>query len=142
MIKELENGKWLVDVSLGTDPITGERIRPRREVSTKKEAEELEAEIKNKYKQNHRVLKEKIEFLDLLEIFYEHSEAAHKGTYPENMTYSINKHILPYFKKSILQSIRKKDILNFRKHLQSKTDKEKKLSNKTINNIMTILNQI
>ncbi|MDR4994440.1 site-specific integrase [Bacillus altitudinis] len=142
MIKELENGKWLVDVSLGTDPITGERIRPRREVTTKKEAEELEAEIKSKYKQNHWVRKEKIEFHDLLQLFYEHSEAAHKGTYPENMTYSINKHILPYFQKSILQNIRKKDILNFRKYLQSKTDKEKKLSNKTINNIMTILNQI
>lgn len=142
MIKELDNGQWLVDVSLGIDPITGERIRTRRKVLTEKEAQDLEVRIKSEYEKDHFVQKEKMEFCDLLNLFYEYSEAAHKGTYPENMMYSINKHILPYFKKSILQRIRKKDILNFRKHLQSKTEKEKKLSNKTINNIMTILNQI
>ncbi|QOH65214.1 site-specific integrase [Bacillus amyloliquefaciens] len=137
-VKKLKDGTWQVDVSFGFDPITGERIRTRPIAKTKKEALALEANLRKEYEDIRARNKNAVGFSTLTSYYLKTCKIDSKPNYFQNQEYLINKHIADYFKKSDLQKISHREIINYRQHLIDLNT----LSNKSINNIMATLSKI
>lgn len=136
-IKQKKDGKFLVDVSAGTNPITGKPRRFRPTVDTKKQAEDLEYQLIQKYNRGQEYIVRDLNFEALTEIYLDDCKLHGKPAYHENQTLLIKKHLTPYFIKSNIPKITKEDIKEFQQHLINSG-----LNNKTINNIMITLNSI
>ncbi|CAI8857336.1 tyrosine-type recombinase/integrase [Bacillus sonorensis] len=142
-IKKIKSGKYKIDVSLGTDPITGERIRKRPSAPTKKEAEALEAILRSKHKSKEWISKKEISFPELIELYLNECKLSNKPGYHNIQSYTIDKHIRDYFKKADIKRITHNEIIDFRKALIDKEQSNgKKLSNKSINNLLATLSQL
>ncbi|MFD1387532.1 tyrosine-type recombinase/integrase [Oceanobacillus oncorhynchi subsp. oncorhynchi] len=136
-IKPKEDGKFIVDVSAGTDPITGKQRRFRPTVDTKEQAEDLEYQLIQKYNRGNEYIVRDLNFQALTTIYLEDCKLHGKPAYHENQTHLINKHLTPYFIKSNIPKITKEDIKEFQQHLINSG-----LNNKTINNIMITVSSI
>lgn len=136
-IKKMPNGKYKVDISIGFDPITGARRRKTKIATTKKEAEEIYYRIKSKYRNGELDYGKNTNFKYLIAVYFNHMEQHLKEVTVHNRTLSINKHIVPYFKNSLVNKITYTEITNFRQHL---INQDLKIS--TINQLMVILHNI
>lgn len=105
--KNIENGSYAIDLSLGYNSITGKRVRTTRTgINTEREAKEL---LKNLEKQ--KKIKQNIEydylFEDLLKEYYDwclYSDKEHKNTVDKKRGIFKN-HIVPFFGKIKLTKI-------------------------------------
>ncbi|AKL75091.1 tyrosine-type recombinase/integrase [Bacillus velezensis] len=136
-IKKTKSGKYKVDVSLGNDPITGKRIRKRPTAPTKKDALTLEANFRSKHASKDWIRNKKISFPELIELYLDECKTSSKPGYHSVQLYTINKHIRDYFEHADIKRITHNEIIEFRKHLI-----EKKLSNKSVNNLLATLSQL
>ncbi|MFB8733934.1 hypothetical protein ACEQPO_08320 [Bacillus sp. SL00103] len=136
-IKKMSNGKYKVDISVGFDPITGARRRKTKIASTKNEAEEIYYRIKSKYRNGELDYGRIQKFKYLLALYFNHMEQNLKEVTVHNRTLSINKHIAPFFKDSLVNKITYTEITNFRQHLINQN-----LKVSTINQLMVILHNI
>ncbi|HCC6682595.1 TPA: hypothetical protein ACSPFR_000679 [Enterococcus faecium] len=70
MIKKIDNG-YLLDVSLGIDPITKKQRRKRVKIGTKKEAQYLETKFLKLYHENKMTTQLDISLIDIFDIYEE-----------------------------------------------------------------------
>lgn len=136
-VKKLDKKRYLADVSLGTDPLTGERRRTTKVFSSKKEAEKFEEELKEMYKNNRVVGERKLSFPTIANMYLEECKLHGKPGYYKNQEYLIQKHIIPEFENSDLPSVTSREIKNFQKKII-----DSGLSNKSINNILITLKNV
>lgn len=97
---------YFIDLSLGTDPVTGKRQRTtRRGFKTKKEALAVENQIKNDYYKGVHVYNQKTLFGDFYEEYFEwYKTQVRENTYVSRRSLS-DKHILPHFSNFRLSQI-------------------------------------
>ncbi|MFK3937952.1 tyrosine-type recombinase/integrase [Alkalihalobacillus sp. NPDC078783] len=136
-IKQLDNGKFKVDVSLGEDPVTGNRRRKIRVFDSRKEAEAYEDELYHVYNTKQIFGERKLSFEFVKNIYLEDRKVHTKQNTSSMTQYVVEKHITPYFIDSNLRSLTVGDIRKFQLKLI-----ESGMANKTINNIMVILKGI
>lgn len=136
-VKKLDKKRYLADVSLGTDPLTGERRRKTKVFPSRNAAEKFEEELKEMYKNNKIVGERKLSFPTIANLYLEDCKLHGKPGYYKNQKYLINKHLMEDFENSDLISVTSREI----------KDKQKKLidsglSNKSINNILITLSNV
>ncbi|WP_144559676.1 tyrosine-type recombinase/integrase [Shouchella miscanthi] len=137
MVRKLGNKRYSADISLGKDPLTGERRRRQRIFSSKKEAEMYEEEQREMYRLNRVVGERKLKFPVIVKLYLEHCKLHGKPSYYANQRYLINKHIIGYFENSDFIAITTRDIKNYQQKLI-----DTGLVNKSINNVMITLKNI
>ncbi|WP_368400707.1 tyrosine-type recombinase/integrase [Streptococcus anginosus] len=145
-IRKGKDGKWIVDISNGFDPITLKQRRlVRKGYKTKKEATEAEHYLRS-VELKERFYGAKITIHILYELLKEEDTINHrKASYINTQDNNYNKHIKDYF--SMVDNVGKltyEDIYQFREHLRQKVAKnsDKPLSTNTINKIMILLKKI
>ena len=136
-IKPLENGKFQVDVSLGDDPITGNRRRKIKVFNSRKEAELYEDELYHVYNTKQIFGERKLSFEFVKNLYLEDCKIHTKQNTFSMTQYVVEKHITPYFYDSNLRSITVADIRKYQLGLIGS-----EMENKSINNIMIILKGI
>lgn len=134
-----KNGKYEVDVSHGTDPITGRRVRKKKTgIATLAEAKLVESELRQTNTTKLLKERESISFEQLAEIFFEQTKYDHKPSYNYSKRTNFESHLLPYFKKADIRNISRSHIREFREELINNS----KLGNNTINKIILLLKKI
>ncbi|UJL47082.1 site-specific integrase [Virgibacillus sp. NKC19-16] len=133
-IKKIKNGRYKVDISIGSDPITGKRRRLTRTVSSKKQAEDVYYQLTQKYNRGQMLSIRDLSFDIIAELYLEDCKLHKKPNYYQNQQYLIHKHIAKNFKKSNLKKVTANDIRDYQQRLINSG-----LSNKSINNIMICL---
>ncbi|WP_227002640.1 phage integrase SAM-like domain-containing protein [Salicibibacter kimchii] len=137
MIYKRENGKYRIQIDLGISAITGKRKRISKTAETKKEAKRLHRKLEDQYINKNSISDKNLSFTAIKNLYMEEYELHHKSDYHQIKNYSIDKHILPYFKKCNLKKVTSDDIREFQQFLI-----DSGLQNKTINNNMIILSEI
>lgn len=106
----------------------------RNEIITKQRLGEEPPLIAN------RKQKTSVKFTQLADSYF---ETRKEGKGKQSDISSCNKHLIPYFNKKNIETLQKEDIKQFIKHLKGKTNVYgTQLSNKTINNILTLFTSI
>lgn len=114
--RKLSNGKWSFTIDVGRDPITGKRKQITRSgFSLKKEAIEAAAEIAREYKEKQAT---SLTFEGLYDLWNKGADA--KESTLSQRDYIVKAHILPYFSKKKIESIKPLDVDNFIKSLKKK----------------------
>lgn len=145
-ITKTTNGTYQIDISAGYSPVTGKQKRIKRKgFKTKKEALQAEQEIRlvefheNRYGTTitlhslYQLLKKE----DMLN--------NRKVSYINTQDNNYNRHIRPYFNEVDVTKLTYADIYEFRESLKQKShkrEKDKGLSNNTINKILILLKKI
>ena len=120
-IRKTQNGTYTVDLSLGTDRLTGNRIRrTKRGFLTLKEAKEYETnQLSLFYQRKRGISSQTIE-----EITHEYMEFCRhqlKRTSLDKKERTFRLHILPVLGKTRIDQFNKKDALAFKQYLMKKT---------------------
>ncbi|KRN83828.1 hypothetical protein IV75_GL000993 [Carnobacterium maltaromaticum] len=140
VIRKDKNGKYMVDVSNGFDPITNKQKRfQKKNISTKEEAIQIEMNARL-FKLNDISKSDNLTIDNLFNLMLkENIKEDVKQSYVSSQQYNFKAHIQPYFEHSTIKKVQRDDIIKFRDYLQSN---EKKLSNNTVNKIMILLKKI
>lgn len=143
-IRKEKNGTYTVDINL---TINRKYVRTRKKgIKSKKEAQELEAKIRNDKefnpKKELKTFKEiYLKYIDYCKIEIEKGNM--RTTTIDSKKSIFDTHILPFFNKTLIENITKEDILNFQKEL-SKTknvrNSNQNLANGTLRKIYKQLN--
>ncbi|MCT1577315.1 tyrosine-type recombinase/integrase [Oceanobacillus kimchii] len=133
-IRKLNDGRFQADVSLGINPLTNKRRRKKKTFKHKKDAEDWISKTKQLYKSQQVIGERQLDFITLKDLYLEESKLHHKPNYYKIQEYTINKHITPAFKNSIIKKITPTEIREYQSKLI-----DTGLSYKSINNIMIIL---
>ncbi|WP_017795716.1 tyrosine-type recombinase/integrase [Oceanobacillus kimchii] len=136
-IRKLNDGRFFADISIGIDPLTSKRRRKRKIFKNKKDAEEWISKTKQLYKSQQFISDRHLDFSTVKDFYLEESKLHHKPNYYKIQEYTINKHIIPTFKNSIIKKVTPTDIRQYQSKLI-----DDGLSYKSINNIMIILKKI
>jgi len=70
-IRKLDNGKWYVEVYLGTDPVTGKKIRKTKTFNKQKDAKDWEREIIQSYKTGELNINKSMSVGEYLDYWYD-----------------------------------------------------------------------
>lgn len=70
-VRKLENGKWYAEVYLGTDPITGKKIRKTKTFNKQKDAKDWEREIIQSYKTGELNINKSMSVGEYLDYWYD-----------------------------------------------------------------------
>lgn len=115
--KKREDGLWDLDMSLGTDTMTGKRIRiTRRGFKTKKEATEAASKIRQEHANGHVVISQLTVAGFVPEFLQWYKQQVKQHTY-ETRERAIKAHVLPYFGDKLINKISVTDIHNWQQHL-------------------------
>ncbi|MEY8749646.1 tyrosine-type recombinase/integrase [Alkalicoccobacillus gibsonii] len=136
-IKKNKNGKYQVDISIGTDPITGKRRRLTRTASSKKEAEDVYYQLTQKYNRGQTLLIRDLNFETICELYLEDCKLHGKPNYYQNQLYLIRKHMANHFRNCNFKKVTVNDIKDYQRLLM-----DSGLSNKSVNNIMISLKRV
>lgn len=136
-IKKTNNGRYKIDISIGTDPITGKRRRLTRSASTKKEAEDVYYQLTQKYNRGQALSIRNLSFDTVTDLYLEECKLHSKPNYYQNQKYLIQKHMRECFKNSNLKKVTANDIREYQQRLINSG-----LSNKSVNNIMITLKRV
>ncbi|EMF0535483.1 site-specific integrase [Enterococcus hirae] len=142
MIKKIDNG-YLLDVSLGIDPITKKQRRKRVKVGTKKEAQHLETKFLKLYHENKLPTQLDISLTDIFDIYEEKYTHNLKPSYKISQKRLFENYVKPYFNNVPLKLIKKNQIYEFQQSLKNqKPARKDHLSPKTINMILIHLTKL
>lgn len=70
-VRKLDNGKWYAEVYLGTDPVTGKKIRKTKTFEKQKDAKDWEREIIQSYKTGELNVNESMTVGEYLDYWYD-----------------------------------------------------------------------
>lgn len=70
-VRKLDNGKWYAEVYLGTDPITGKKIRKTKTFNKQKDAKDWEREIIQSYKTGELNINKSMSVGEYLDYWYD-----------------------------------------------------------------------
>ena len=138
MVVRKENSTWMVDVSFGTNTVTGKRNRIiKRNIPTRREALEIEQKARIQLKDTTFQIK-KVSIDMLYPLFEEENKKKqNKPSYIYSQQCNYNKHCYPYFKNADLKKLEVSDMEKFQLSLQ-----EKGLTSNTVNKIMLLMKKI
>lgn len=114
--RKLKNGKWGFTIDVGRDPVTGKRKQVTRSgFGLKKEAIEAAAEASKEFKEKQAT---SLTFEGVYDLWNKGAEG--KESTLSQREYIVRAHIIPYFKKMKIDSIKPLDVDNFIKSLKRK----------------------
>lgn len=133
--RDKKSRNWIIDLSLGTNIITGKRKRlVRKFIGTKNDALVLESEL------NQSLLKKRPNYDDIRieELFTtlmrEDVHNQKKPSYIQTQKHNYNRHLKEYFENATVVKLNYDHVFEFREYLSKKG-----LSNNTVNKIMILL---
>ncbi|MGK0552022.1 tyrosine-type recombinase/integrase [Enterococcus faecalis] len=131
--KDKDKGTWIIDITNGKDPITGEPNRIiKRNIPTCKEAIELENHLRVTQLGDNSFDSSVTTMAMLYELMTEEDKQKHrKESYMATQEYNYNKHIKGDFKKAKIKKLTHRELDRFRSSLS-----DKGLSNNTVNKLM------
>lgn len=143
-IKKENDGTYMVDVSFGTH--NGKRIRKRKKgIKTKKEAQEIEAKMRNNDTFENKIINYKFNEI-YLKYINDCKIEIEKGNMRKSTLDSkiciFEKHIVPYFKNYFINKIYKTDILNFQQKISQKKNLRNSKQNLSIGTLRKIYKQL
>ncbi|GIN98938.1 site-specific integrase [Siminovitchia terrae] len=122
--------RWLVQISLGKDPMTGKyKSTTRRGFKTKKEAEVAAREILTKHSRGTFLTQNKTTFEEVFNEWIVSEGKRLKQSTINSKTGKFKKHILPYFSKLHIQKISSNHCQDFIDQLSSKISSFKEYGN-------------
>ncbi|GIN22789.1 MAG TPA: site-specific integrase [Bacillus bacterium] len=122
--------RWLVQISLGKDPITGKyKSTTRRGFKTKKEAEAAARAILTQHSRGTFITENKITFEEVYNEWMLSEERRLKPSTMHSKAMKFKKHILPYFSKLYIQKISAEYCQDFIDQLSSKINSFKEYGN-------------
>ena len=149
--KDKKKRTWIVDMTIGTNIVTGKRKRlVRKGFLTKVEAEKIENKLYQEI-YSDKPAYDHIRIQELFNTLYDHiriqelfntlvsedTNNQRKPSYIQTQKHNFNRHIKEYFKNSIITQLKYEHVFEFREHLC-----EKEISNNTVNKIMILFKRI
>ncbi|XMB87052.1 tyrosine-type recombinase/integrase [Mycoplasmatota bacterium WC44] len=119
-ISKMKDGRFKVDISVGTNPLTNKRIRIRQTgFKTKREAKEFEVAQLQLYssKRNYTLTKK---YEDVLDEYLTYVQDNFKPSTHHDKVTTFNKHINIYFKGKLLEKITIHDLKVLRQEISKK----------------------
>ncbi|MFD1464986.1 tyrosine-type recombinase/integrase [Lapidilactobacillus mulanensis] len=138
--------QYIVDVSLGINPVTGKQKRKRvYSIDTKKQAEKIEKKIKSLYSDGNIRVESSDDFTHLSQRYFADFTENNKPSYLAMQQQYYRNHILPYFKDVDIKKVTPSIIKEYQQSLLKKEKLQRTgelLSPNTVNKIMIILKKI